>query len=116
MPGYIQKALIRFNHKIPDKIQNSPHPHKILQYRAKTQHAKEEDVSPPLPKEETKYIQAVARTLLYYARAVDTTILTALSSITTKQANLTQEKMKRVKQLLDYCATQEDTIITYNVS
>jgi hypothetical protein len=116
MPGYIQKALIRFNHKIPDKIQNSPHPHMIPQYGAKTQYAKEEDVSPPLLKEETKYVQAVIGTLLYYARVVDTTILTALSLIATEQANLTQETMKRVKQLLDYFATQEDEIITYNMS
>ena len=59
---------------------------------------------------------AVARTLLYYARAVATTILTALSSIATEQAKPTQETMKKVKQLLDYCATQEEAIITYNAS
>jgi hypothetical protein len=36
MPGYLQKALTRFKHKTPDKIQNSPHPHVIPQYGAKT--------------------------------------------------------------------------------
>ncbi len=116
MPGYLQKALIRFKHETPDKIQNSPHPHMIPQYGEKTQYTEEKDVSPPLSKEETKFVQAIARNLLYYARAVDTTILMALSLIATKQANLTQETMKRVKQLLDYCATQEDGIITYNAS
>ena len=70
----------------------------------------------PLSKEETKYVQAVAGTLLYYERAVDTTILTALSSIATKQAKPTQDTMKKLKQLLDYCATQEKVIITYNAS
>ncbi len=35
MPGCLQKALIRFNHETPDKIQNSLHPHVIPQYRAK---------------------------------------------------------------------------------
>jgi hypothetical protein len=69
-----------------------------------------------LSKEETKYIQAVAGTLLYYARAVNTTILTALSLIATEQAKPMQETMKKVKQLLDYCATQEEAIITYNAS
>jgi hypothetical protein len=58
MPGYIQEGLIRFKHKILDKIQNSPHPHVIPQYGAKTKYTKEEDVSPPLSKEETKYVQA----------------------------------------------------------
>ncbi len=86
------------------------------QYGAKTQYAKEENESPPPLKEETKYIQAVTGTLLYYARAVDATILPSLSSIATKQAKPTLERMKTVKQLLDYCATQEEAITTYNSS
>jgi hypothetical protein len=56
MPEYLQKALTRFNHETPDKIQNSPHPHVILQYGTKTQYAKDKDISPPLLKEKTKYI------------------------------------------------------------
>ena len=116
MPGYLAKAFTRFKHKAPEKIQNSPHPLAIPQYRAKTQYTKNDDESPPLSKEETKYNQAVAGTLLYYARAVDTTILTALSLIATEQAKLTQDTMKKVKQLLDHCATQEEAIITYYAS
>jgi hypothetical protein len=116
MPGYLKKALIRFKHKTPDKIQNSLHPHMIPQYGAKTQYAKDDNLSPLLLKEETKYIQAVAGTLLYYARAVNTTILMALSLIATEQAKPMEETMNKVKQLLDYCAIQEDAIITYNAS
>lgn len=71
---------------------------------------------PPLSKEDTTYIQAVAGTLLYHPRAVDPTILPALSAIATEQAKLTQETMKNVKQLLDYCSTQDEAIITYNAS
>jgi hypothetical protein len=73
MPGYLKKAFIRFKHETPNKIQRSPHPH-----------AKEDDVSPPLSADDTKFVQAVAGTLLYYAGAVDATILTALSSIATE--------------------------------
>jgi hypothetical protein len=73
-------------------------------------------LSPPLNKKETKYVQAVAGMLLYYARAVDSTILPALSSLATKQAKPTQKTMEKVNQLLDYCATQEDAIITYLAS
>ena len=98
------------------KIQNSPHPHVTPQYGVKTQYAAEEIDSPPLLKEETTYVQAVAGTLLYHVRAVDLTILTALSAIATKQAMPIQETMKKVKQLLDYCVTQEDAMITYNQS
>ncbi len=61
-----------------------------------------------------KYIQQVAGTLLYYGRAVDPTILPALSLIALEQAAPTEQTMERVKQLLDYCASQEEAIITYN--
>ncbi len=55
-------------------------------------------------------------TLLYYAHAVNSTILTALSSLATEQAKPMQKTMEKVKQLLDYCASQEEAIITYNKS
>jgi hypothetical protein len=55
-------------------------------------------------------------TLLYYGRAVDPTILPALSAIATEQAKPTEKTKGKVKQLLDYCATQEDAIITYTSS
>jgi hypothetical protein len=116
MPGYLDKAFVRFNHERPMKIQNSPHPHVPPKYGAKTQYAVEEIESPPLSKEDTTYVQAVAGTLLYNARAVDPTILPARSAIATEQAKPTQTTMKNVKQLLDYCATQEEAVITYNAS
>jgi hypothetical protein len=116
MSGYLKKAFIRFKHKTPNKIQRSPQPHVITNYGAKTQYAKEDDVSPPLSADDTKFVQGVAGTLLYYARAVDATILTALSSIATEQAKPTERTMEKVKQLLDYCATQEEAIITFNAS
>ncbi len=34
MPGYIDKALIRFNHTPPDKPQHQPHPHTVPTYGA----------------------------------------------------------------------------------
>ncbi len=58
----------------------------------------------------------VAGTLLYYARAVDPTILPALSAIGTERAIPTQATMETIKQLLNYCATQEEAIITYSAS
>ena len=105
MPGYLAKALQRFNHPTPAKQQNSPHPHITPNYGAKVQYSTADEDSPPLNKEDTKYIQAVAGTLLYYGRAVDNTILTSLSAVATEQAKPTQKTMEVIKQLLDYCAT-----------
>ncbi len=116
MPGYLPKALLQFNHPQPKKKQNLPYPHVAPQYGAKIQYTPDADNSPPLNKEVTKYIQTVAGTLLYYGRAVDNTILPALSAIATEQAQPTERTKKISTQLLDYCATQEEAIITYSAS
>jgi hypothetical protein len=98
MLGYLGKAMICFGHEKPSKIQNSPHPHKITQYRAKKINTQKTKMNPPLlNKEETKYVQAVVGTLLYNGRAVDSTILTSLSSLATKQAKLMQKTMETLK-------------------
>ncbi len=77
--------LTRFKHVSPNKAQNSPHPHKITQYRAKIQYADDDNDSPPLSADEKKYIQVLTGTLLYYGQAVDSTILPALSSLASEQ-------------------------------
>ena len=105
--------FLKFKHVAPSKKQNSPHPHAIPQYGVKTQYAESQDESPLLNKEDTKHVQAVMGTLLYYAHAVNSTILTALSSLATEQAKPMQKTMEKVKQLLDYCTSQEEAIITY---
>ena len=53
----------------------------IPKYGAKVQYAADEDVSQPATKEEKTFIQQVVGTFLYYGRAVDGTMLTALSAI-----------------------------------
>ncbi len=50
MPGYLPKAMTRFKHETPNKIQNSPYQHTAIQYGAKTQFVADEEVSPPSTK------------------------------------------------------------------
>ncbi len=116
MPGYIKKALLRFKHHKPKKMQNSPHPHTIPDYGNKIQYTADKDNTPKLGKDDTQYIQQVSGMLLYYARAVNSTILPALSSIATGQAAPTAKTMAKVKQLFDYVSTQQEAIITYRAS
>jgi hypothetical protein len=97
MPGYLDKVFLKFKHVAPSKKQNSPHPHIIPQYGAKTQYLESQDKSPLLNKEDKKHVQAVMGTLLYYPRAVDSTILTALSSLETKQAKPMQKNNRESK-------------------
>ncbi len=67
-------------------------------------------------KKKKPYIQEVIGTLLYYAQCVNASMLPALGSLATQEANPTQNTMKKVKQLLDYAATHPDAIVTYNAS
>jgi hypothetical protein len=53
-------------------------------------------------------------TLLYYARAIDCTMLVALGSLAT--AKTTQATAQAVTQLLNYAATNPDAIIEYKAS
>ena len=71
---------------------------------------------PPLSQDGKKYVQEVVGTLLYYSRAVDCTMLAALGSIATQQANPTERTKAKIKQLLDYAATHPDAIVTYRAS
>ena len=72
-------------------------------------------VSPP-SKEEQQYVRQVLGTFLFYARGVDGILITPLSAITGEQAKLTVKTLVRVKQLLDYIASQDDAVLTYRVS
>ena len=115
MQPYLQKALRQFGVEKPTKPQNSPYPHVPPKYGAKEQFGEEED-SPPSTKEDQKNVQTVTGKFLWYARAVDPMLLTALSALTSQQANPTHKTMERVRQFLDYCATQEPAVLTYNKS
>jgi hypothetical protein len=53
---------------------------------------------------------------LFLAQAVDLTMLTVLSSLVSKQAASTEKTMQKCVQFLDYTASQEDAIITYQAS
>ena len=55
-------------------------------------------------------------TILYYARAVDMTVLAALSSIASQQAKATEDTEEKVKHLLDYLATHPDATVRFRAS
>jgi hypothetical protein len=116
MPGYVAKALKRFHHQKPTKLQHQPYPHAPVKYREKVQYAAPVDNSPELDKAGKKFIQEVTGTFLFYARAVDATMLTALSSLAAEQANPTKRTMEKTLQFLDYAVSQDDAVVTYRKS
>jgi hypothetical protein len=119
MAPYLQKALRQFENIVPTKRHDSPHdspyPHIKTKYGAKQQYA-EYDTSAPVGKDEQKHVQQVTGKFNWYARGVDGTLLTPISALSAQQAKPTQSTMKRVKQFLDYAATQEPAVTTYRAS
>ena len=116
MPGYVGKALKQFEHKWSGKKQNAPFPSAPIIYGAKKQYATEESTAPELDKQGKKFIQQVCGKFLYLGRAVDSTLLCPISAIASQSSKPTEDTMKQTKQLLDYLASQEEAIITYNSS
>jgi hypothetical protein len=116
MPGYCHKAGQRFQHSHPRKPQDQPYPHTARTYGAKQQYVDDPDQSPPLNKQDKTFVQEVIGVFLYYARAVDCTMLTALSSLATQQANPTQQTLQHIGQFLDYAMTHQDASISYRAS
>jgi hypothetical protein len=53
---------------------------------------------------------------LYYARAVDPTVLMPLNDIATEQTKATEKTQAATNQLLDYLATHRDATIRYHAS
>jgi hypothetical protein len=116
MPGYIARALQRFAIPAPTKAQHSPHAWKKPNYGAKTQLTEPADVLAHLLPEDRKHLQEVISVLLYYSRAVDSTILVALGTLAAAQAQGTQATAEACTHLLNYCTTHPDAVICYTAS
>jgi hypothetical protein len=80
MPTYAIKNLTRYNHPAPLKMQNCPYTPNPVTYGKDNQATTPCDTSPLLNAAGKKRIQQIVVSFLYYARAVDPTILMALSA------------------------------------
>ena len=115
MPNYVPKALHRFQHPPPSKPQYSPHKWLAPIYGAKQQFATS-DNSDLLDKKGTQRVQSVAGTFLYYARAVDPTMLPALTEISSSQSAPSQHTKQACDMLMDYANTYPNAKIRYYAS
>ena len=116
MPGYVDHALHKFQHPTPKKLQDSPYPATVKQYGVKVQLTDPIDTSARLPPHEIKRLQQIIGTFLFYGRAVDPTLLTALSELSSAQAMATDATKRACQQFLDYCASHPDGPICYQAS
>ena len=116
MPGYVTNALHKFQHPPTKKAQDSPHPVTAKQYGVKVQLTDPIDTTACLPPTDIKCLQQIIGTFLFYGRAVDPTLLTALSELSSAQATATAATKRACHQFLDYCTSHPASTIRYHAS
>jgi hypothetical protein len=108
-------VLSKFQHDAPKHPQHKPSRYATPVYGAKTQYAIK-DETPPLTAKQCLTIQKVTGSVLYYARAVEPTVIMPLNDIETEQTKATKKTQAATNQLLDYLATHPDATIRYHAS
>ena len=118
MPNYVKDALEKLQYKPKTVPQYSPHRFIPINWTRKgsQQHATQEDTSPFLDKKDITYVQSVVGTFLYYARALDSTMLPALNNIGSQQAHPTVKVKEKIQQLMDYANTYPNVFLRYYAS
>jgi hypothetical protein len=116
MPGYIKAALHKYQHPAPARPEHAPHTWNPPIYGARTQFVSETTPSPALSDKDVNKLQQLTGTLLYYARAVDPTLIMPINVLASEQSNATEVTAYKVIKLLNYCNTHPETKIRYHAS
>jgi hypothetical protein len=102
LPAYVKKQLTKYSHVAPLKPQHCRYAPNTIKYGKDNQAPSPLDESPCLNKAQKKCIQKMVGSFLYYAQAVDPTILMALLEIDSQQVAPTENTMEHVNHFLDY--------------
>jgi hypothetical protein len=112
MPNYVSETLHKFQHPAPYRPEHAPHDWTKPAYGQQQQFVTPHDDSDPLDQDGINRVQQVVETFLYYARAIDSTAMVAINSISGEQAKATKNTAKKVTRLLNYGhASRRDTTI-----
>ena len=117
MPGYIEAILSCFHHPRPIKPELSPHQYASCSFSTSNAQA-------PIPDNYTARldtsgvlrVQRVVGCILYYARAIYSPLLPALTEIGSNQTNATEETLAATKKILNFVATFPNAVIWYVAS
>jgi hypothetical protein len=115
MPDYVPKALKRFNISDQHKRVNAPGPHTNIRY-GQTQQMATTDDSEPITQNQQRNIQQIVGVFMYYARAVDCTMLCEVNKLASKQSKPTVNVERDTYQLLNYAATWPMAAVTFTPS
>jgi hypothetical protein len=115
MPGYIAAALKRFGVVPSAKPTHGPMHFTPVTY-GKQQQLVEHDDSPPASDAQARFIREVVGVFMYYARAVDITMLCPLSKLFIGQAKPTTRTYEAILHFLQYAASYPNAAIRYRPS
>jgi hypothetical protein len=115
MPGYVAKALLRFQHPRPLCLAHAPSHWHRPEYGAKVQYTTP-DTSALLTPAETLNLQNNCGTFLFYGCAVDPTMLHTLNRLAAAQTRGTQATAQQLVDFSNYCATHPESEIRFVAS
>ena len=117
MPGYVHRALTKFNHPPPAQKQHAPHKWVAPVYGSRQpQNPTPTSKAPFLDQHGTVRIQSISGTFLFYGRACDPCILPALNEIASEQASPTTDTITKTDMLMDYLHTYPNAVLRYYAS
>jgi hypothetical protein len=102
MPSYVKKKLQEYHHIVSKCNQTCPYTPAPKQFGSEAQSPLPPDLSPKLDKAGIKKVQKNVGSILYYARAINMTVLVALSTITAEQTIAMEHTLAKCTQMLDY--------------
>jgi hypothetical protein len=115
MPGYIERVIHRFR---PNGIKGAASPMIYVspEYGVAAPQMEAIDETAPATPEQLKELQEITGCLLYYARAVDHTMLTAVCSLSSAQSRATTAVLAHADRLLSYAASHPDHQLVFVAS
>ena len=115
MPGYVQKALTRFN-RLNIKGTNSPILYVPPKYGQFPQEVLPDNPYPPLTDAQKLELQEIIGVFLFYARAVDPLMITAVNKLGCIQAIATTQILEAVDRFMAYASRFSETKLAVRAS
>lgn len=115
IPGYVLRACQRFQRNNLRKA-DSPIIYVPPRYGKFQQEVHLDPLSAPLTPSESKELQEIVGVFLFYARAVDPTMLTAINKIASRQAKPTSLIKQEVERFFQYAYTYPDATMRIRAS
>jgi len=116
MPGYVQKALVRFG-KTDVRGVNSPLTYVPPNYGAKSQTLKPDSTGAALlTPAQILYVQEVVGVFLYYSRAVDPLMITAINKIGSRQAGADVTILPDIERFFQYALRWSNNVMRIHAS